>query len=59
MIIAFLKYYSEVQKAQKVQEVKKTKEPPVKEVPESKAVRDPVVHPGVVIPEAHVSESLG
>lgn len=59
MIIAFLKYYSEVQKSQKVQEEKKAKEPPVKDVPESKTVRDPLSHTGLVIPEAHVSESLG
>lgn len=58
MIIAFLKYYS-VQKAQKIQEAQKPKEQPTKQVTERRVVEDVGLQNGVLIPEAHISESLG
>lgn len=58
MIIGFLKYYS-VKKASKTEEARKPKEPPVKEVAEPRVARDLALQNAAIIPEAHISESLG
>jgi hypothetical protein len=58
MIIAFLKYNS-VYKARKNEEAQKPKEPPAKEVAEPREVRDAALQSAAIIPEAHISESLG
>lgn len=60
MIIAFLKYNS-VERERKIEEAQKPKEQPVKEQVEPRAagVRETAHETGVIIPEAHVSESLG
>lgn len=58
MIIAFLKYNS-VHKERKTEEAHKPKDPPVKEVVEPRAARDVALHSAAIIPEAHISESLG
>lgn len=58
MIIAFLKY-SSVYQARKTEEAQKPQEPPAKEAVETHTVRDPASQPPAIIPEAHISESLG
>lgn len=58
MIIAFLKY-SAVHQARKTEEAQKPKEPPAKEAVEPRDVRDAASQAPAIIPEAHLSESLG